>query len=88
MHGAKAVVLTLQRWGNSLAVRIPSSIAREAHFRTGTSVEMQLQADGISVRAIDKTHLLSLEERLERFDPSQHGGEVFSSFPIGKEQLE
>jgi hypothetical protein len=28
----KTATLTIQRWGNSLAVRIPAAVARAAHF--------------------------------------------------------
>lgn len=28
----KTATLTIQQWGNSLAVRIPAAVARSAHF--------------------------------------------------------
>lgn len=36
----------LSRWGNSLAVRIPSPIAKEAELRVGTSVDITAVPDG------------------------------------------
>ncbi len=32
--------LTVQQWGNSLAVRIPAAVARTAHFTVGQPVEI------------------------------------------------
>jgi antitoxin component of MazEF toxin-antitoxin module len=39
---SKTAVLTLQQWGNSLAVRIPAALARSAHFSVGQPVELSL----------------------------------------------
>src|SRR5437870_2730681 len=37
---------TIQKWGNSLALRIPKSIANEIELEQGDSVEMEV-ADGV-----------------------------------------
>jgi len=37
---------TVQKWGNSLALRIPKSIANEIELEQGDSVEMEV-ADGV-----------------------------------------
>lgn len=31
---------TVQKWGNSLALRIPSSLAKDIHLRQGSAVEV------------------------------------------------
>jgi antitoxin MazE len=38
--------LQVSKWGNSLAMRIPSEIARSLGLREGDSVEAQLSVDG------------------------------------------
>ena len=78
--------LTVQRWGNSLAVRIPAGIARQAHFQTGTPVEVMLQDNGIAVRPTGEK-ILTLDERLAKFDPNFHGGEVMISDLVGLERF-
>lgn len=35
-------VQTLKRWGNSLAVRIPASIAQEARLSEGQAIDVQV----------------------------------------------
>lgn len=34
--------ISVQRWGNSLAVRIPKTIARESGIDSGSAVDLQL----------------------------------------------
>ncbi len=82
----KTAALTVQKWGNSLAVRIPSAIARSAHFHLGTPVELAVHEGGIVVRATGERKL-TLDERLALFDPQKHGGEVMASKPVGLEEF-
>jgi len=82
----KSATLTIQQWGNSLAVRIPASIARSAHFQIGTSVELTLQEVGVTVKPLGVRNL-TLDERLALFDPQKHSGEVMPSGLIGREKF-
>lgn len=83
---AKASVLTVQKWGNSLAVRIPSSIARSAGFKAGQPVKVSAQDSGVLVTLAGEQHL-TLAQRLALFDPERHGGEAMTTAPIGKEAI-
>lgn len=76
--------LTVQRWGNSLAVRIPAAVARSARFTAGLPVELSVEESGLVVRAAGQPRL-SLEQKLASFDPSLHGGEAMAVAPAGKE---
>jgi antitoxin MazE len=87
MATKNVVLLAIQRWGNSLAVRIPSAIARSAHFQQGTPVEMTLQEVGVAVKPVGERKL-TLDERLALFDPQKHGGEVMASENVGLEKFE
>ncbi len=82
----KVVILTVQKWGNSLAVRIPSAVARSAHFHVGTPVELAVQ-DGNVIVSPAGERKLTLEDRLAMFDPEKHGGEVMPSGCIGLEKF-
>ena len=42
----KIMPITVSRWGNSLAVRIPSSVAARAKLTEGDSVEMSVSSRG------------------------------------------
>lgn len=82
----KKAILSVQKWGNSLAVRIPATIARSVHFHIGTQVELSVDKENVIVKPTGKQKL-TLQERLNLFDPVKHGGEVMASEIIGKEKF-
>lgn len=80
------VMLDIKRWGNNLGVRLPAAIAREAQLKDHQRVKLSV-IDGqiIITPLIDEP--LTLEQRLEQFDPTRHGGEVMqTSVNLGAEQ--
>jgi antitoxin MazE len=83
---AKNATLTVQRWGNSLAVRIPASVARSARFRVGQPVEVSAQDSNVLVKALGEPKL-TLAQKLAAFDPALHSGEVMAAGPVGNEVL-
>lgn len=78
--------LTVQQWGNSLAVRIPAALARKVNFVAGQPVEISLDDLGVIVHRKGSPKL-TLKQRLAAFDPEKHGGEVMVSGCIGAEVL-
>jgi len=81
---SKPVNLTVQQWGNSLAVRIPAAIAKKVRFVVGQPVELSTDDLGVVVHRKGQPRL-SLEQRLDLFDPEIHGGEVITSGRVGAE---
>jgi len=77
----------MQKWGNSLAVRIPRHIADEANLAEGDSIEIQVSAVGaVQLEKADKVPTLSqlvsqitLENRYEEITPGPE---------VGKESVE
>jgi antitoxin MazE len=80
----KTATLTIQRWGNSLAVRIPAAVARAAHFQVGQEVEVTTDEVGVTVKSVGPRKL-TLAEKLARFDPAKHGGEAMATSRVGAE---
>jgi antitoxin MazE len=78
----KSAALKLQMWGNSLAVRIPSAIARTA----GQLVEIRVDEVGVLI-VPSGSRDMTLSERLQRFDPSRHGGEPMATRRVGHEAM-
>jgi antitoxin MazE len=71
------VILDIKQWGNSLGVRLPAAIAREARLHLDQRVRMTVQGGQVIIApAPDGTP--TLEQRLARFDPARHGGEVMT----------
>jgi len=67
-------VLDIKQWGNSLGVRLPAAVAREAHLHADQRVRVSVEGGHIVITPITDAPL-TLEERLARFDPVRHGGE-------------
>jgi antitoxin MazE len=83
---AKTATLTVQQWGNSLAVRIPAAVARSARFVVGQPVELSVGEDGVLVKRAG-TPKLTLAQKLAAFDPGRHSGEAMTVRLVGKEVL-
>ena len=83
---AKTATLTVQQWGNSLAVRIPAAVARSARFSVGQPVEVSAQESHVLVKRLGEPKL-TLAQKLAAFDPAVHGGEAVGSRPVGNEIL-
>ncbi|WP_084084828.1 AbrB/MazE/SpoVT family DNA-binding domain-containing protein [Cupriavidus sp. USMAA2-4] len=82
----KSATVKLQKWGNGLAVRIPASVARAAHFTEGLPVEVSADAAGLTIRPAG-TFRPTLAEKLALFDPARHGGEAMGSAPVDAEAM-
>ena len=80
----KTATLTVQQWGNSLAVRIPAAVARSARFKVGQPVEVSVQDSNLLVRSLGEPKS-TLAQKLAAFDPALHSGEAMATVPVGKE---
>lgn len=78
-------VLDIKQWGNSLGVRLPAAVARDAHLHVDQRVRISVEAGQVVIKPVAET-ALTLEQRLARFDPVRHGGEVMASKNIGAER--
>ena len=81
---SKIAKLTIQQWGNSLAVRIPSAVARTARFAVGQPVEVTVEDSGVMVKPIGVPKL-TLAQKLALFDSEKHGGEAMATNRVGAE---
>lgn len=81
---SRTATLTLQQWGNSLAVRIPAAVARSARFKVGQPVEVSVQDSSVLVKPVGEPRL-TLAQKLAVFDPVRHGGEAMVAGRVGKE---
>ena len=78
-------VLDIKQWGNSLGVRLPAAVARDAHLRVDQRVRVSVEGGQVVITPITDIPL-TLEQRLARFDPARHGGEVMAATKIGAER--
>ena len=77
-------ILDIKPWGNNLGVRLPAAIARAARLTANQRVRITVE-DGRVIITPHGDKPLSLAERLARFDPAVHGGEVMATATVGRE---
>lgn len=73
----------VKTWGNSLAVRLPADAARAAGVAENTPVNITATPGRLVIEV--PTRRMTLEERLARFDPVRHGGELLDLPRVGRE---
>lgn len=78
-------VLSIKRWGNSLGVRMPQAIAKAAHLHADQQVRIRVEQGRVVIEPLPADGL-SLQARLQRFDPVRHGGEAMRTAPVGAEK--
>lgn len=78
-------VVLIKQWGNNLGVRLPAVVAHAAHLHVDQRVCVSVEDGRVVIRPVADAPL-SLEQRLARFDPARHGGEVMASQAIGAER--
>ena len=66
----------VSQWGNSLAIRIPQSLAAELAIERGINVELQVENGGFRVRIPSTPRKFTLEELLAGVTPDNLHGET------------
>jgi antitoxin MazE len=74
----------IQKWGNSLALRIPKALALEAHIDKDALVELVLVEGQLVIRPITEPQL-TLDELLSRVTEDNVHHEINTGTPVGKE---
>jgi len=74
----------IQKWGNSLALRIPKPFAEEAEVREGTFVDLSL-AEGKLVAVPDVKRGYTLKQLLSKVTKDNLHKEVSFSRAVGRE---
>ena len=78
---------TIQKWGNSLAIRIPQTLAGQLSVEEGAAVELQVRGGELIIRPI-RSKKLSLCALLKNCRPSQLHGETEFGLDVGLEVIE
>ena len=74
----------IQKWGNSLALRIPKAFAVESKIKQGSTVEVSLESGKIIVFPVAEQEF-SLEELLLKVTAENLHGEIDTGSSVGKE---
>lgn len=75
---------TVQKWGNSLALRIPSSVAKDIQLHQGSTVELAVE-DGKMIVKPAKKRKTSLAQLLKGVTKDNRHSDQDWGAPVGKE---
>ena len=74
----------IQKWGNSLALRIPKPFAEEARLAEDSAVDVSVRNGRLVVVPIVEP-ALTLEELVGQITPHNRHGETETGAPVGDE---
>ena len=77
---------TAQRWGNSLAIRVPKSIAQQAGLKVKDDLDIEVRK-GTLVLKPHLRRVYRLEDLVKRITPRNLHKELDFGGPIGREAL-
>ena len=77
---------TVQKWGNSLALRIPSSLAKDIHLHQGSVVDVAV-VEGRMVLKPKGEHKVSLAQMLKSITKTNQHSEQDWGGTFGQEAL-
>lgn len=75
----------VQKWGNSLALRIPRGLAVEAGLSTESPVELTLVEGKLVIEPVIEIEVPTLEELLAQVTPENRHEEIDWGPAVGKE---
>jgi antitoxin MazE len=78
-----ATTTQIAKWGNSLGVRLPKAVAREARLDEGDTVDVSVNNGTIVIRPSRPTY--SLQELVAKITPRNRHGETDWGEPLGDE---
>jgi antitoxin MazE len=74
----------IAKWGNSLGLRLPKSVAREAQLDEGDTVDLSVKDGAIVVRPARPTY--SIETLVSKMTPrNRHKETDWGTPPVGRE---
>ena len=74
----------VQKWGNSLGIRLPLSITKSLNIKANTSIQIKIEGDKILIQPI-KNIEFDLKELISHINESNHHDEQEWGNPIGNE---
>jgi antitoxin MazE len=72
----------VQKWGNSLGIRIPNLIVREFSLKNGSVVNINENGNEIVIKPVKKSRL---SEMLDKINEQNLHHEIETTEPVGKE---
>ncbi|MEE9167660.1 MAG: AbrB/MazE/SpoVT family DNA-binding domain-containing protein [Candidatus Neomarinimicrobiota bacterium] len=75
----------IQKWGNSLALRIPKAFAKETNISDKSIVNLSIEDDHLVIFPIDEPDEYELDSLLSQIDQTNLHSEINWGQTVGKE---
>lgn len=75
---------TVQKWGNSLALRLPKPFTSEINISENSTVDISLENNQIVIKPIKKTPI-NVDELIDAISPDNLYSEISMGLPVGNE---
>lgn len=82
IHERRIMRTHIQKWGNSLALRIPVKFLKELKLHAGNAVNIDLNGEEIVIKKIE----YNLNEMLDQITPENLHSLALEDFPQGAEE--
>lgn len=79
--------IKIQKWGNSLALRIPQAFAKETHIKDKSIVNLSLEDQHLVISPIDEQDEYELDTLLSKIEPTNLHSEIDFGQRAGRELL-
>ena len=76
--------IKVKKWGNSLGIRIPKSLSTQAGIAEGSSIDMNIEGDKITITPKHKNEY-SIDELISRISENNVHYEIRTDGPVGHE---
>lgn len=76
------------KWGNSLAIRIPGTTAKQMRLKEGSELDLSLEGAKLVLRNPESRPHYSLDELLEGITPDNVHPETDWGKPVGNEIID
>ena len=78
------MVTRIQKWGNSLGLRIPKSFAEQAGVAEGSAVDLSVEKDRIVIRPV-RAERYRLQDLLDGVTDENRHEEISTGDAVGRE---
>lgn len=79
--------IKIQKWGNSLALRIPKAFAKETNISDKSIINLSIEDHHLVISPIDELNEYELDSLLSQIDQTNLHSEIDFGQPVGKELL-
>jgi antitoxin MazE len=79
--------VTIQKWGNSHAVRLPKAVVDQSGLKVGVQVQIEAAGGVITIRPTRRRKRIPMKELIRGMTPAKNRFPEFEDAPKGKELL-